>query len=154
MSKEFEELVLMKLEKLDVLEEKVSNADRIMQEVVLKKLDTLEEKTDNTDKVMQEVVLKKLEKLDVLDKRTLNLEEKYIDTDETLKEISTELQNLNNKFTVFDYEINRKIDSLFDAFVVNTEKDTVHEEKIESMGEKILNHDIRISNLEGKVLIA
>ena len=129
MSKEFEELILRKLEKLDILEEKVSNTDRIMQEVVLKKLD-------------------------VLDERTLNLEEKYINTDKTLKEISTEFQNLNNKFTVFDYEINRKIDSLFDAFVVNTEKDTVHEEKIDSMDEKILNHDIRISNLEDKVLTA
>ena len=105
-------------------------------------------------KEFEELVLKKLEKLDVLDKRTLNLEEKYIDTDKTLKEISTELQNLNNKFTVFDYEINRKIDSLFDAFIDNTEKDTIHEGKIDSMNEKILNHDIRISNLEDKVLIA
>ena len=151
MSKEFEELVL---KKLDSLEAKTTNTDRVIQEVILTKLDkidSLEAKISNTDKIIQNVVLKKL---DVLDERTLNLEEKYINTDKTIKEISAELQNLNNKFTVFDYEINRKIDSLFDAFVVNTEKDTVHEEKIESMDEKILNHDIRISNLEDKVLIA
>lgn len=117
MSKEFEELVLKKLEKLDVLDERTLNTDKVIQEVILPKLDkidSLEEKTTNTDKIVQE--------------------------------LSTELKNLNGKFTVFDFEINKKIDTLFDAFTVNRDKDLVHE--------KAFNHDIRISNLEDKVLTA
>ena len=108
MSKEFEELVLKKLEKLD-----------------------------STEKLIQEVVLPKLN-----------------NTDKAIKEISIEVKDLNNKFTVFDYEINKKIDSLFDAFVVNTEKDSVHEEKIASLDKKVFDHSIIISNLENKILTA
>ena len=55
---------------------------------------------------------------------------------------------------MFDYEINKKIDSLFDAFVVDTEKDSVHEEKINSLDDKLFDHGIRISNLENKILTA
>lgn len=36
----------------------------------------------------------------------------------------------------------------------NTENDSKHEEKIESLDKKVLNHDIRISDLENKVLTA
>lgn len=164
MSKEFEELVLKKLEKLDTLEEKISNTDKVIQEVILPKLDKLdilEEKTANTDKVIKEVILPKLDKLD-------SLEVKITNTDKTLQEISTELkntqkelkitqeglENLTNKFTVFDFEINKRIDTLFDAFTVNREKDLVHEKDINSLDEKVFNHSIRISNLENKILIA
>ena len=127
MSKEFEEMVLKKLD----------STEKLIQEIVLPKLDALEEKTANTEKLIQEVILPKLN-----------------NTDNEIKELSTEVKNLNNKFTVFDYEINKKIDSLFDAFVVNTEKDLVHEEKIDSLDERIFDHGIRISNLENKILTA
>ena len=59
---------------------------------------------------------------------------------------------LNNNFIKFDYEINKKIDTLFDAFTTNNEKDSVHEENIVSLNSKVFNHDIRISNLEDKIL--
>ena len=162
MSKEFEEVVLKKLEKLD-------NTEKLIQEVVLPKLDKL----DNMEKLMQEVVLPKLDKLDNMEElmygtvlpkleKLDSMEEliqevilpKMNNTDVALKELSTDIKDINNKFTVFDYEINKKIDSLFDAFVVDTEKDSVHEEKIDSLDEKIFNHGIRISNLENKILTA
>ena len=147
MSKEFEEIVLKKLEKLD-------STEQLIQEVILPKLD----KVDSTEKLIKEVILPKLDKIDLL-------EEKIANTNDTVKELSgelsnldkklsVELKNLNNKFTMFDYEINKKIDSLFDAFIVNTEKDSVHEEKIESLDEKVFDHGIRISNLENKILTA
>lgn len=112
-------------------------------------------------KEFEDIVLKKLEKLDAL-------EEKAINTDKTLQEVAKELKNtqkelkrtqekvekLTDKFTVFDYEINVKIDTLFDAFTVNREKDLIHEKDINSLDEKVFNHDIRISNLEDKVLTA
>lgn len=117
MSKEFEELVLKKLD----------NTENVLNNVVIKRL-------DNTDKLIQDVVIKRLD----------NMERTF----------SSEIKTLNNKFTVFDYEINNKIDTLFDAIMVNTEKDTVHNQNIESLDEKVFNHDIRISNLEDKVLTA
>lgn len=112
-------------------------------------------------KEFEELVLKKLEKLDALEEKTAN-------TNKTVQEISTELkntqkefkitqeglENLTNKFTVFDFEINKRIDTLFDAFTVNREKDLVHEKDINSLDEKVFNHSIRISNLENKILIA
>lgn len=161
MSKEFEEVVLKKLEKLD-------STEKLIKEVILPKLDkidTLEEKTSNTENLIKEVILPKLNKVDSTEniiKETIlpkldridSLEEKMTNTNDTVKELSVELKNLNNRFTMFDYEINKKIDSLFDAFIVNTEKDSVHEEKIELLDEKVFDHGIRISNLENKILTA
>ena len=156
MSKEFEETVLKKLDaldertnntdkviqeevlkKLDALDVRINNTDKVIQEVVLKKLDTLDGRTNNTDKVIQKVVLKQLEKLD----------EKINYTNEVVREIKQD-------FAKFDYEINLKIDTLFDANTVNKEKHDSFEEKIISLDVKSFNHDIRISNLEDKVLTA
>ena len=138
MSKEFEEIVL---KKLDSLEAKTSKTDKIIEDVILKKLDSLEDKTSKTDRIIEEVVLKKLEKLDALDERTKN-------TDKELKATQEIVKNLNDNFTVFDYEINRKIDTLFDAIKANEEKHDVFHENIVSLNTKIFNHDIRISVLE------
>ena len=102
MSKEFEEIVLKKLEKLDVLEDKVEN-------VILKKLDVLEAE---------------------------------------VKSNQEGIKKLNDNFTVFDFEINKKIDTLFDAITVNNEKHDVFEKSIVSLNTKTFNHDIRISVLE------
>lgn len=76
MSKEFEGIVLKILEKLDVLDERTQNTDKVIEEVILKKLDTLETE---------------------------------------VKSNQESIKKLNDNFTVFDYEINRKIDTLFDA---------------------------------------
>jgi len=88
-------------------------------------------------KEFEEAVLKKL---DILDKRTNN-------TDRVVREIKQD-------FAKFDYEINTKIDTLFDANTVNQEKHVFFEEKIVSLEAESFNHDIRISNLEDKVLTA
>jgi len=105
MSKEFEEIVLKKLEKLDDL-----------------------------DTTMQDVVLKKLEKLDILETE--------------VKANKESIQKLNDNFTVFDFEINKKIDTLFDAITANNEKHDLFEKSIVSLNTKTFNHDIRISVLE------
>ena len=113
MSKEFEESVLKKLEKLDTL-------DTILQDVVLNKLDDLEKE---------------------------------------VKENKDSIKKLNDNFTVFDFEINKKIDTLFDAITANTEKHDAFEKSIVSLNTKTFNHDIRISVLEdynkgAKLLVA
>ena len=81
-----------------------------------------------------------LKKLDVLDERTK-------DTDKIVRE-------LKEDFAVFDFEINRKIDTLFDANTVNQEKHDFFQEKISSLEAKSFNQNIRIYNLEDKVLTA
>lgn len=120
MSKEFEEIIL---KKLDVLEETTND-------VVLKKLDALEKTTNN-------VVLKKLDLLE-----------------EEIGSTNKVVRKMQQDFAKFDYEINTKIDTLFDAYTVNQEKHVFFEEKIASLDSKSFNHDIRISNLEDKVLTA
>ena len=158
MSKEFEEIVLKKLEKLDTLEAKTSKTDSVIEEVILKKLeklDALDERTKNTDKVIEEVILKKLEKLDTLeaDMKSLRTEVKSINQrldnhDKEIKATQEIVKSLNDRFTVFDFEINRKVDTLFDAIKVNNEKHEVFEKSIVSLNTKTFNHDIRISVLE------
>ena len=92
-------------------------------------------------KEFEKIVLKKLEKLDALDERTKNTEKELKTTQESIKK-------LNNDFTVFDFEINKKIDTLFDAITVNNEKHDLFEKSIVSLNTKTFNHDIRLSVLE------
>ena len=108
------------------------------EKIVLEKLEALDKKTSNTDKVIQDVVLKKLQ---VLDDRTQN-------TDKELKTTQEIVRKLNDNFTVFDFEINKKIDTLFDAITANNEKHDLFEKSIVSLNTKTFNHDIRISVLE------
>ena len=71
-----------------------------------------------------------------------------------LKDTQEIVINLNQNFVKFDYEINKKIDILFDAYSINTENNILHQDSINSINSKILNHDIRISNLENKSVTA
>ena len=71
-----------------------------------------------------------------------------------LKDTQEIVINLNQNFVKFDHEINKKIDTLFDAYSINVEKDILHEQDINSINSKISNHDIRISNLESKIITA
>ena len=146
MSEKFEEIVLKKLEKLD-------NLDATMQDVVLKKL----EKLDNLDATMQDVVLKKLDELDttvqdVVLKRLDNLETEMGNLKIEIKDTQEVVKYLNNNFTKFDYELNKKIDTLFDAYTSCKDTDSVHAQNIVSLNAKTFNHDLRISNLENQVL--
>jgi len=142
MSKEFEEIVLKKLEKLDNLEVQVGSLTSEMKETNnrLSKLET------EVESLGTEVGSLKTE-VGTLKTTVGNLEMEVKDTGEVVK-------YLNQRFTKFDYEINKKIDTLFDAFTTNKEKDLVHEKEIASLNAKVFNHDIRISNLEDKVLTA
>lgn len=102
-------------------------------------------------KEFEEIVLKKLGNLENEVKgnnqRLGKLEIEVKDTEEVVTDI-------RQRFIKFDYEINKRIDTLFDANTVNLEKHTSFEKKISSLDNKNLNHDIRISNLEDKVLTA
>ena len=142
MSKDFEGVVLKKLEKLD---ERTQKTDNVIEEVILKKLEKLDERTKKTDNVIEEVILKKLEKLDALEDTMQNVVLKKLENLESLEE---SVKNLNNNFTVFDFEINKKIDTLFDAITANNEKHDVFEKSIVSLNTETFNHDIRISVLE------
>ena len=93
-------------------------------------------------KKFEEVVLNKLDELS----------NELKDTSERLRKVEIGLSDtqeivmdFRQKFTVFDFEINRKIDTLFDS-------DTVNKENIVSLNVKNYNHDTRITNLENKDL--
>ena len=126
MSKEFEEVVLKKLD----------NTDRLIQDVVLKKL-------DDTDKTMQEFALK-------LDNTDKTMQEFALKLDNTEKEVKDTRENLNNlslNFARFEHEIIKKVDTLFDAY-------STTEAAIVSLNTKYFNHDTRITNLENKLASA
>lgn len=96
-------------------------------------------------KEFEEIVLKKLDALEVevksINQRLDNHNKEFKSTQESIKK-------LNDDFTVFDFEINKKIDTLFDAITVNNEKHDLFEKSIVSLNTKTFNHDIRISGLE------
>jgi len=123
MSKEFEEVVL---KKLDVLTDQIKDTNQ--------RLDTLEDEMKYTKQNLLQLAKD-------TNQRISYLEVEMKDT----KEIVTDLRQ---KFVVFDFEINKKIDTISDANKVNLEKHAYFQEKIISLDEKNFNHDIRISALE------
>lgn len=131
----------------------IQGGDRMskeFEEIVLKKLDGLEMKMDELQaqtNVLQVQTNALQIKTDELQVQTNTLQEEISSTNKVVREIQQD-------FAKFDYEINTKIDTLFDAYTVNQEKHIFFEEKIASLDAKSFNHDIRISNLENKVLTA
>ena len=112
-------------------------------------------------KEFEEIVLKKLEKLDNLEVQVENLGKEVRSLKTTAGKLETEVRDtgevvnyLNQNFTKFDHEMNTKINTLFDAFITNKENNYANDKEIVSLNAKVLNQDIRISNLEKKVLTA
>ena len=136
MSKEFEEIVLKKLDNLET-EIKNNNQKIGVLEVELKDTKSKLEDTKHQLEDLAENTNDKIGKLEL-----------------EVEDIGEVVRYINNNFTKFDFEINRKIDTLFDANTVNKEKHDSLEDKINFLDEKSFNHDIRISNLEDKVLTA
>ena len=112
-------------------------------------------------KEFEEIVLKKLEKLDTIEKEVGSLKTTVGslktavgNLEIEVKETQEVVKYLNQNFTKFDYEMNKKINTLFDAFITNKEENSVHEKEIASLNAKVFNQDIRISILEDKILTA
>ena len=136
MSKEFEDIVL---KKVDFLETEIKNNNQKISVLEVEVKDT-KSKLEDTKHQLEELAENTNNKIGKLE---LNVED-----------IGEVVKYLNNNFTRFDFEINRKIDTLFDANTVNREKHDSLEDRISFLDEKSFNHNIRISNLEDKVLTA
>ena len=130
MSKEFEEVVLKKLDEL-------SNGLKDTNQRLVKLEEGQKDANERLGKV--ELGLKETNEM-VMDLRQ-RLEKVELDLKDN-KEITIELRQ---RFAIFDFEINRKIDTLFDS-------DTVNKDNIVSLNVKNYNHDTRITNLENKDL--
>ena len=142
MSKEFEEIVLKKLEKLDTIETEVKNNSQ--------RLGNLEKEVGT----LQTEVVSLGRETGTLKTKVGNLKIAVGKLEMEVKDTGEVVNYLNQRFTKFDYEINKKIDTLFDAYATNKDKYLVHEKDIASLNAKVFNQDIRISNLEDKVLTA
>ena len=151
MSKEFEEIVLKKLD--NISDELKNNNQRLVkleegQKDTNQRLVKLEEGQKNTNQRL--VKLEEGQK--DTNQRLVKLEEGQKDINQRLEKVEIGLKDTNEllmdlrqRFVVFDFEINKKIDTLFDS-------DSVNKENIVSLNVKNYNHDTRISNLENKDL--
>lgn len=149
MSKEFEEIVLKKLEKLDNIEIQVENLGT--------EIGTLKTGLGNlgTEVGTLKIGLGNLgTEVGNFGKEIKSLKTTVGKLEMEVKDTGEVVNYLNQKFTEFDYDINKKIDTLFDAFTTNKEQDLVHENEIASLNEKVFKQDIKISNLENKILTA
>ena len=112
---------------------------------VLKKLDELSTELKDTKQDLKDFAKD-------TNQRLVNLEEEQQDTNQRLGKVELGLKDtkeivmdLRQRFVVFDFEVNRKINTLFDS-------DTVNKDNIVSLNVKNYNHDARITNLENKDL--
>ncbi len=148
MSKEFEEVVL---KKLDVLTTEVKDTNQrlsnLEEEVndTKQRLSTLENEVKDTNQRLNTLEIDVKETKQDLQELSKETKQNLLQLAKDTNEIVTDLRQ---KFVVFDFEINKKIDTLFDANTVNLEKHVYFQEKIISLDEKNFNHDIRISALE------
>ena len=114
------------------------------EKIVLKKLDALDERTKNIEKQINS----HKEEFNLIHKELKSHQEEFSSIHQELNATQESIKKLNDDFTVFDFEINKKIDTLFDAITVNNEKHDLFEKSIISLNTKTFNHDIRLSVLE------
>lgn len=139
MSKEFEEIVL---KKLGNLETQVKGLNGFAKDTT--------QRLGNLKKELKETNQNLVDLTEQVKSNTQRLEKLELEG----KDIREDVKYLRNNFTKFDFQINTKIDTLFDAYKVNKEKNDTLDDKMNSLEKETFNHDIRISNLEDKVLIA
>jgi len=118
------------------------------EEVVLKKLDDLVTEVKETKQDLQQLAKDTNQRLDTLEIEMKETNQRISYLEVEMKDTKEIVTDLRQKFVVFDFEINKKIDTLFDANKVNLEKHAYFQEKIISLDDKNFNHDIRISALE------
>ena len=160
MSKEFEEIVLKKLgnieteikdlakdtnQKLEGLETEVKD----LSETTNERLGNLEIEVKDTKQGLLDLAKDTNQKLEGLETEVKDLSKT---TNQRLGKLEIEVMDtgevvldIRQRFAKFDFEINRKIDTLFDS-------DTVNKDNIVSLNVKTFDHDTRISNLENKDL--
>lgn len=135
MSKEFEEIVLKKLDNIEAETKQLNSRVGNLEEETKKLNNRVGNLEDETKKLNNRVANLEVETRK-LSSRVANLE---VESKET-KEV---VQHLRENFTIFDFEINKKIDTLFDS-------DSVNKNNLVSLNAKTFNHDTRISNLEDR----
>lgn len=63
-----------------------------------------------------------------------------------------EIRAVNQRLAVFEHEITKKIDALFDADTTRKELLEIHDDEIPEIKSKLFEHSIRIDILESKVI--
>lgn len=138
MSKEFESVVL---EKLDYLSIQINSNNQKIEKVEAELKDTKQELRN-----FAKDTNKRFEKIETeFGKFAKNTNERFEKIEANFVKTNQKITDLSQRFTVFDFEINRKIDTLFDS-------DTVNKDNIVSLNVKNYNHDTRITNLENRDL--
>lgn len=66
--------------------------------------------------------------------------------------IERRLESLETSVAIIENEVTNKIPALFEAYGIHEEKFVEDKEKINSINEKVEEHDIRISYLEEKIV--
>lgn len=138
MSKEFESVVL---EKLDYLSIQINSNNQKIEKVEAELKDTKQELRNfakDTNKRFKKIETE-------FRKFAKNTNERFEKIEANFVKTNQKITDLSQRFTVFDFEINRKIDTLFDS-------DTVNKDNIVSLNVKNYNHDTRITNLENRDL--
>lgn len=132
MSKEFEELVLKKLEILDSFKGRFDN---------------LEERFDNLENRFD----KQEDAIFTVNAKVDNLSNKFDMQQKEINLLNKKVNDLSANLARHEEESNKKIGALFDLFEVNKDFNNSQKEKNSSFETEIFNRDIRITKLEQKL---
>lgn len=119
MSKEFEQIVLQKLSKIDEIERKISDIDEIKQKV--SKIDEIEKKVSDIDEIKQDVKNLK-ETLDVVKGSVIKLENK----------VDTEFKALYDVYDL-NYDLQKENVQRVNSLEINSNDFSVRIEKLEEI---------------------
>ena len=103
------------------------------------KLDKHDEKFDAIDK-----------RFDQIDQRFEQVDQRFEQVDQRFDEIMHILDVMKSSIILIEQKVSVEIPTLFDAYSGQHEKQTMHQNDINSLNRKVENHDIRISILEQK----
>ena len=154
MSKEFEEVVLKKLEELNnTINNKIDSLEKKMDN----KIDSLEKRMDNKIDSLEKRMNSKIDNLDQkftafqkdITTKLMNFEKFTILKFEELKDVKTDLAITKEKVEHMEKILEKDIPEMFDKYISKQEK---QDKKLDSLELTIENHEVRISTLEKKVV--
>ncbi len=124
-----------------------------VEEKIFKELTCINERLDSHDKKF-EAIDQRFEQVDQrfnqIDQKFEQVDQRFEEIGQTLKEIIHSIDVMKSSIILIEQKVSVEIPTLFDAYSGQHEKQTIHQNEINSLNQKVENHDIRISILEQK----
>ena len=141
------------------IEQKIYNVQEQMEQKIEENQKSIEQKIYENQKLMEQKIYESQQEIRKEMKEQFEKRDKTIDKilkgqqkmQKELTEVKEDVRNISKTVAKIEVEHGEKLEALFDAFTMNSEKLDIHEKRINDCERKVETHDDKIYYIEKDV---